>query len=349
MPKTLLLVAEDWFGSSGLGLAQGFRELGWTVHHVNPNSFLPQHSTIFGKVLQRLTKPLSVYELNNHIVRIISNLSPDAFLTIKGSYIRQELFDILHEKNIPTINYYPDCHFNFNDVNEKLFKNYSIFVTTKSFQTSYLENILGKDKVKFIHHGYSPEVHKPIHYSESPIGDNYFLSDVSYVGTYSEYKAKWLEAVVSNFPSNKISIYGNGWHNVSKHPLLSSAIKNKDLVGHAYSHALTHSKVNIAVHFGKDDIHGWEDLVSTRSFEIPACKGFMLHIDNPEVRSLYSVGEEIDVFSTPEQLCEKISYYLSNDTVRTDMLEKAYSRCVPSYSYSNRARLIADFFKPTIN
>ena len=38
---------------------------------------------------------------------------------------------------------------------------------------------------------------------------------------------------------------------------------------------------------GVADETQWKDLVSTRTFEIPACKGFMLHVDNSEVREFF--------------------------------------------------------------
>ena len=70
----------------------------------------------------------------------------------------------------------------------------------------------------------------------------------------------------------------------------------------------------------------------------------MLHIDNAEVRSLFTPGEEIDVFATPDDLCEKIRYYLARPDERRAMIERAYARCVPAYSYDARAKAITDMF-----
>jgi spore maturation protein CgeB len=94
---------------------------------------------------------------------------------------------------------------------------------------------------------------------------------------------------------------------------------------------------------GTADETGWQDLVSTRSFELPACKGFMLHVDNFEIRQLYKVGEEIDVFTSAIELSAKIHFYLKNDALRMQMIHKAYSRCVPAYSYDQRALQLASF------
>jgi spore maturation protein CgeB len=82
----------------------------------------------------------------------------------------------------------------------------------------------------------------------------------------------------------------------------------------------------------------WEDLVSTRTFEIPAAKCFMLHIDNEEVRDLFNPGSEIDVFSSGEQLSNQIDFYLARPDLRAKLIERAYRRCVPAYSYDARAQ-----------
>jgi spore maturation protein CgeB len=112
-----------------------------------------------------------------------------------------------------------------------------------------------------------------------------------------------------------------------------------------YAQLVSAAKINLAIHMGTADGSGWQDLVSTRSFELPACKGFMLHVDNEEIRQLYDVGQEIDVFSSADDLCEKIRFYLDNDSIRLQMVEKAYHRCVPAYSYDQRARGIAKFIE----
>ena len=63
----------------------------------------------------------------------------------------------------------------------------------------------------------------------------------------------------------------------------------------------------------------------------------MLHIDNDEVREYFKPGKEIDVFSTPEELADKIQFYLARPELREKMIDRAYARCVPSYGYVRRA------------
>jgi spore maturation protein CgeB len=67
----------------------------------------------------------------------------------------------------------------------------------------------------------------------------------------------------------------------------------------------------------------------------------MLHVDNPEIRTLYEPGKEIDVFATADELCDKIRRYLRQPARRCEMIERAFERCVPAYSYDERGRAIA--------
>src|SRR5207237_639841 len=78
------------------------------------------------------------------------------------------------------------------------------------------------------------------------------------------------------------------------------------------------------------------DETTTRTYEIPACGGFMLHERNEEVLELYEEGKEIACFDSAEELREKILYYLRHQQERERIALAGYKRCVPAYSYDNR-------------
>jgi glycosyltransferase involved in cell wall biosynthesis len=198
--------------------------------------------------------------------------------------------------------------------------------------------MIGKDKVHFLHHGYCSDIHYPP--VLNPLIEIH-APDVLYIGTFTPYKEKLLSALVALNPNINLKIYGYDWHNASNNDLLRPCIVNRPVLGLNYAQLVNSAKINLAFHMGEADDTNWQDLVSTRSFELPACKGFMLHIDNPEIRQLYDVGNEVDVFSNAEDLSRKISFYLANESIRQKMINMAYSRCVPAYSYDQRAIEIA--------
>lgn len=341
--KSSIVIAEDsWFGSTTFGIAQGFRRMAWEVAEVSQSTSFVQGRSLPARIIGRLSKPINVALYNREILQAVELLDAKVFLTVKGNNIKPETLNILASRDVKTINYYPDFRFSYDSVDQSTFPLYSSFVTTKSFQVETLSKMMDKEKVHFLHHGYCSDVHYP---PEKSLLNEAGVPDVLYVGTYTAHKEKLFTAVMKACPEIRFRIYGNGWNHSKCSEILKPCLANRPIYAMNYAQLVNATKINLAIHMGAADDTGWQDLVSTRSFELPACKGFMLHADNPEIRQLYDVGQEIDVFSSADDLCEKIRFYLANEQIRIQMAEKAYQRCVPAYSYDQRAREIATFIE----
>ena len=334
----IVISADSWFGSTTFGIAQGFRRMAWEVAEVSQSTSFIQGRSLPARIMGRLSKPLNVALYNREILQAVDQLDAKVFLTVKGNNIKPETLKKLASRGVKTINYYPDFRFSYDSVDQSTFSFYSSFFTTKSFQVEPLEKMIGKEKVNFLHHGYCSDVHYP---PEEKLLNQADVPDVLYVGTYTAHKEKLFSAVIKACPEISFRIYGNGWNHSKCSEILKPCLANRPIYAMNYAQLVNAAKINLAIHMGAADDTGWQDLVSTRSFELPACKGFMLHTDNAEIRQLYDVGHEIDVFSSADDLCEKIRFYLANEQIRIQMAEKAYQRCVPAYSYDQRAREIA--------
>lgn len=338
--KPLMIFAgEFWAGASARGLSDGFRDLGWAVQEVDQRDFgvKPGKNPLL-RVASRLTRRMTEEAYSKKLLEECRVLKPDIFLTVKGVGITTDFLQEVRQTGARTVMYYPDFHFDHPGISVESFAGYDLFVTTKTFQVDYLKNLLGSERVTYVPHGYSGRVHEPV-YSAMP--ESSFETDVLHGGNHSAWKQRWLEGAAASLPDVSFRIIGNRWcENAGGGALARSDMPGEHL-GIGYAGAIQAARINIAVHFGPT-VSGWEDRVSTRTFEIPACKGFMLHIDNEEVREFFEPGVEIDVFSTPEELVDKIGFYLVRPELRARMIERAYARCVPAYSYAARASQIAD-------
>ncbi len=332
--SNIVIAAESWFGSTTFGLSQGFRRLAWEVAEVSTSTSFIQSRSLTARIIGRLSKPINTALYNRQILEVVEQLDAQVLLTVKGCNIKPETLKTLASRGVKTINYYPDFRFSYDGVDVSTFPLYSSFITTKSFQVEALSKMMDKRKVHFLHHGYCPDVHYP---SEKSLLKEDDVPDVLYVGTYTVHKEKLFTDVIKACPEIRFRIYGNGWNHSKCSEILKPCLANRPIYAMNYSQLVKASKVNIAIHMGAVDETSWQDQVSTRSFELPACKGFMLHVDNAEIRQLYDVGQEIDVFSSVDDLCEKIRFYLANEQLRMQMIERAYLRCVPAYSYDQRA------------
>lgn len=285
------------------------------------------------RVEARLRRSLQRAALQRAIIASVRLHRADVLLTVKGVGIDGSTLATLRSQGVTLVNYYPDYH--FNDVPLADLALYDLMVTTKSFQVETLERIMGADRVAFVHHGYSPEVHRRL--AERPSKD----IDVLYVGNAVPAKAEYMIALATALPQAAIRVVGARWHDYSAGTALAPAIAGYQQSGDYYAAEVSAAKINLGIHMDADPATGFADLVSTRTFEIPACGGFMLHVDNAEVRSLFDVPSEIDTFADANDLIAKVRYWLGHPQERAAVAARGHARAVPAYSYTERGLEIA--------
>jgi len=80
--------------------------------------------------------------------------------------------------------------------------------------------------------------------------------------------------------------------------------------------------------------------IKGRTFEIPACGGFLLTGDADNLRDYYIDGKEIVIFENKNDLAEKCKYYLEHDAERQQIAEMGYQRTIKEHTYAHRFREI---------
>jgi spore maturation protein CgeB len=343
----MVFAGSFWPSGTERGLADGFRSLGWAVQEIDSRDHGMNSGGHFGmRLASRAFRSIAVRTYQNEVLKACQDLKPDVFLTVKGVNITLDLLRRIRECGTRTVMYYPDRDFDHRGVREKAFPAYNLFVTTKTYQQKHLVAGLGEVNVAHVPHGYVDWAHRPVFES---LSEEDYRTDVLYPGNHSPSKQEWLEAAFADLSQTSIEIVGERWDSRASTGPLSRSRMLGTLTGISYAKAIQRARINVAIHYGPNAI-GWEDAVSTRTFEIPACKGFMLHIDSEEVRQLFKPGEEIDVFTTPEELADKIQYYIARPALRAQMIQRAYARAVPAYGYRARASalqgLLSRWVKP---
>lgn len=328
-----ILASEFWAGATARGIVPGLRQAGWLVDEIDVRAYLPTPVTTAERIEARLRNYSRTASVQNAILRSARLHAPDVFLTVKGQEIRSSTLDTLRRQGVFTVNYYPDYH--FNDIAIGKMAQYDLLATTKSFHLPGLNRIMPPGGAAFVHHGYTVGLHRPI-LSATP-----HSYDVLYVGNASREKAALMIAVADALPHLTMRVVGHRWSDYAAGTALQPAVAGAALSGDYYAAEIAKAKIVLAFHMSPDPTTGFADLVSTRSFEIPACGGFMLHIDNDEVRSLYDVPSEIDTFAGLDDLVTKIGYWLDHPVERAAVAARGHARAVPAYSYTERGLELA--------
>ena len=85
-----------------------------------------------------------------------------------------------------------------------------------------------------------------------------------------------------------------------------------------------------------------------RIMDIMAAGGFVLTSYCAETAELFEEDREIVMFRNPEELMEKVDYYLTHDRERRQIAEAGQKKVMRCYTYKKKMRELLDWMAGTI-
>ena len=105
------------------------------------------------------------------------------------------------------------------------------------------------------------------------------------------------------------------------------------------------SKVNLGLLSTPRTTRDGRDLTTTRSFQVPACGGVLLHEDNPEIRQYFEPDREILTFTDNVDLVATLRRAVDDPGLRASIAAGGYRRCVDcGYDYRLAAGAIVGYY-----
>jgi spore maturation protein CgeB len=171
----------------------------------------------------------------------------------------------------------------------------------------------------YLPHGINHYLYKPV--SLTAAEKTKYYSDVIFVGGWK----KTRQAVMDSLNNRvKLAVYGPGWRrrNALRFPFLRS-IKGGGLYGQQLVKHYIASKIvlNINAWFTEKP-YG----LNQRVFDVPACGAFLMTDYVEGLDSYYKLGEEIETYKDTEELVDKVTFYLKNETARERIALKGFER-----------------------
>ncbi|GHB31382.1 CgeB family protein [Mongoliitalea lutea] len=296
-------------------------------------------SSLQSKIISKASRPIFINDFNTEFIRLFHRFKPDVVLVYKGAFVKSSTLEYIKSKGGKLINFYPDVSFHTHgNLLQDSLKLYDKVFTTKSFGIKDMELQLGIKNSCFIPHGFDPEIHRPIPKDVIPAD---FFCDVSFIGTYSPKKEKILSYLMDKNPSLDLKIWGSQWEK-SKAPNLKGKIQLGVINGDLYAAGITASKINLAIL--SEQVRGASsgDLITSRTFHIPAAGGFMIHEENKESILYFKKDEEAVFFKELDELDQKINFYLTNEDLRIQIARNGRDRCLNDHSLDNRAKVFLE-------
>ena len=292
----------------------------------------------FLRILRRLISPVLVSEYNRDIIAAAERLQPHLFFVFKGPSLTAEALRLVKEMGAIAINFFPDTSVTADSKYiPRALPLYDWVFTTKSFGLSDMKHLAGVRNASFLPHAFDPEVHAPFMLDQADI-DRY-ASDVSFIGTWSPKKERLLLQLSDAVPGIKLRVWGAQWEKASRR--MQMIAEHRTVVGAEYAKCIRASRISLGLLVEGRPGASSDDLITARTFEIPASGGFMLHERNDEVRRYFLEDKECVMFSNADELASKVGYYLANDDERRKIAELGRLRCLKSgYSVDDHMEVV---------
>lgn len=281
----------------------------------------------------KLVFPYATSVMNNRLLEAAKDYNPGLVFIHKGQWISpQTLRKIKRDTGALLFVFNPDDPFNSNRGASSRFIKTSIpeydvyFIWSKALMPRL--EAAGACRVEYFPFAYDPEIHHPVLTRAQS-----FLPDVVFVGSWDEEREKWL----SGLEGYNLVIWGaDYWRKRCKSKFLRSCWRGHEAMGEELCEIIGAAKVNLNIlRLQNKGSH------NMRTFEIPACKGFMLHERSEEAVGFFREGKEAEFFGSPAELREKIDFYLRNDEARFRIAQAGYERCIKaSYCYDESAKRV---------
>lgn len=329
-PPRVLFLGENWWGSCARACSGALRRLGCDVLDVDQQTVFPLWRMKASRAAMRLLRAQAAREYNARLMEAADAFQPDVLLAFKGVHAAPETLRALRARGVALYNYFPDRMSLYAEQMAPTLGEYDCVFDTKRGWDGDTASRVSARAVVHVPHGYDPDIHRlwPL----EPRDLARFACDVSFVGSYHVTKERLLARLLELRPGLDLQIWGNRWTEC-RVPSLRARVRGAALNGATYARALRAARINLGIMGVTPEAH---DDTSTRTYEIPASGGFMLHERTPELLELFREDEEVGCFDSPEELAAQIDRFLAAPDERARIAEAGRARCVPAYAYDNR-------------
>ena len=178
---------------------------------------------------------------------------------------------------------------------------------------------------------YSKELHRPIALTAQE--EERYRVPVGFVGTYAHDRARMIAGLIEN--GIPVAVYGNEWPNRRYWNIVGPHYRGPSRFGGEYAKII--NGMGLALHFLRRENRDEQD---SRTFEIPACRVCMIAERSRKHEELFQEDREAVFFETPDELLEKVRFYLAHPEQAKSIAEAGYRRCIES-GYDHHSRMSA--------
>lgn len=340
MTRRILYVGNLRAGGNGQDKMDILRGIGWRVEGFDTLPYRAAGSRLTRSLTARWQIGWPVARLNRVLCDRAAQGGYDVVFVDKGTIIHRPT--VLALKRGATrgvaVHYTPDAAF-FDNRSREFFRaipDYDLLVTTKPFERDHYWRA-GARELLMIEQGYGPRIDPAL---AENVPDR-LRSEVVFVGHCQPHYAWLLKRVAAAVP---LTIWGPGWPRyAARHAWARDVVRGPGLYGSDYARAIGGAKIALGLLSKRVP-----ETTTTRSFEIPAMGTLFLAERSKDHLRLFEEGTEAEFFEGPEEMVDKLCFYLADDLARARIAAAGQAKCrAAGYATAEQFTSITDWLDGT--
>jgi spore maturation protein CgeB len=261
---------------------------------------------------------------------------PDLVLALNGVVLPENQVYAIRNKGIKTAIWFTDDPY-YTDWTMNIAPRYDYVFTLEVNCVSFYKE-LGCDHVYYLPFAMNPKFFYP------KATDASYRTDIAFIGTAYWNRVKVIDQLASFLAKKNLLISGWWWNRLNNYSLLKGHIRLDDWLTTAETASYYNgARMVINLHRSSDDEsinHNGRKIpansINPRTFEINACNTLQLIDSRNELTKFYVPNQEIVVYASPEQLQDRISYYLKHEEERREIAFRGFVRTMNDHTYRKR-------------
>jgi spore maturation protein CgeB len=277
-----------------------------------------------------------IYSLNKKIRRLVKDTKFDIILIDNKSYVTATSLKYIKQisPNAKIVNLLTDDPFgkftrSFG-ITKKTAPHFDIVFVQREVNINEFKKV-GARRVELCYRSFDPNFNRPLSLDSND--EKLYRAEVGFAGTYEKERASFIAYLINH--KVPVSVTGDGWPNEAYWDLIKPHYKGPSVYGDNYIKTI--NGFDIALHFLR---HANRDEQDSRTFEIPACKVFMIAERSVAHEKLFLENEEAIFFTTKEELLASVKHYLTDRKERTRIATNGYRRAHNS-GYDHKSRIVS--------
>lgn len=297
--------------------------------------------------LQGMVHQVTLADPRQQVADIAAQVRPDLVLALDGMELPVKQVDEIRKRGIRTAVWLTDDPY-YTDTTAKMAPHFDDIFTLE-INCLDLYRKLGCSSVHYL-----PFAAHRAHYFPLTV-PSIVRREVNFTGSAYWSRVYFMNPIMPQLMSYNTGINGLWWDRIENYPQYADKIEVNIWHGpEDTNHVYNGTKIVLNMHRSHldDSFNQNKNLKipaaspNPRCFEICAASAFQLTDERDDMARFYKVGEEIETYATPQELLEKVEYYLTHEKERQEIALRGFERTLKEHTYAHRIHQMLSILFP---